>query len=184
MTAAGYPDGEISFPILLSSNLPTAAAAQHATRAQDQWKKIWPKINVTLQPPADSATFNKLQSTNDFTVISYTNTSFPDPALELAAQYHTPTGLLGSRNYGHFKNADAGAMIEKVLATIDVNARKQILLDFQKQYFDEWMPVIQLHMQPDRYFVGPHFGNFQNLLGTWWFINFRLATAAEYFSHV
>jgi peptide/nickel transport system substrate-binding protein len=184
MTSAGFPDGEITFPILLSSALTTGAAYQNATRAQDQWKKIWPKMNVTIQPPPDSATFNKLQSTNDFMMISYTNTVFPDPALEMAAQYHSPTGLLGSRNYGHFRNADADAMIEKALQTIDLEARKQILLDFQKRYFDEWMPCIQIYMQPDRYFVGPHFGNFQNLLGPWWFINFRVGTASEYFSHV
>jgi peptide/nickel transport system substrate-binding protein len=184
MSAAGYPDGEISWPILTSSNLPTAAAVQHATRAQDQWKKVWAKINPTIQLPADSATFNKLQSTNEFSMISYTNTAFPDPALEMAAQYHSPSGLLGSRNYGHFKNADADAMTEKALTTVDLEARKQILLDFQKRYFDEWMPTIQLHMQPDRYFVGPHFGNFENLLGPWWFINFRVGTAAEYFSHI
>ncbi|MFI5388022.1 MAG: ABC transporter substrate-binding protein, partial [Fimbriimonadales bacterium] len=87
MTAAGYPDGDISFPILISSPLPTNTAYQNAVRAQDQLKKLWPKMNVQLQPPTDTASFNRLQSTNDFTMIAYTNTAFPDPALELAAQY-------------------------------------------------------------------------------------------------
>ena len=182
MAAAGFADGEISFPILISSPLTTASQYQNAIRAQDQLKKVWPKMDVKLQPPPDTATFNRLQSTNEFTVISYVNTAFPDPALEMGAQYHSPSGLLGSRNYGHFKNAEADAMIEKALQTIDTNARKQILLDFQKRYFDEWMPVIQLYMQPDRYFVGPHFAGFDKLLGIWWFINFRVGTAAEYFA--
>jgi peptide/nickel transport system substrate-binding protein len=182
MTAAGYPDGEISWPILLSSTLPTNAATLNATRAQDQWKKLWSKINPTLQPPPDSATFAKLQATNDFSMIAYTNTAFQDAALEMGAQWHTLNGVLGSRNYGQFKNADADAMIEKALVTIDFDQRKQILQDFEKRWFDEWMPLIPVHTGADRYYTGPHFGNFDNLLGTWWMINFRLLTLAERFS--
>jgi ABC-type transport system substrate-binding protein len=181
MTAAGYPDGEISFPILISSPLPTNASYENATRAQDQWKKLWPKMNVTLQPPPDTAAFARLQATNDFTMIAYTNTAFPDPALELGAQWHSPAGLLGSRNYGKFKNADADAMIEKALTTLDFDARKQVIQDFEKRWFDEWMPLIPLHTGADRYFTGPHFGGFDKLLGTWWVINFRLYTIQEKF---
>jgi ABC-type transport system substrate-binding protein len=184
MAAAGYPDGEISFTILPSSNVPSNPANPNSIRAQDQWKKVWPKMDVKIQLPADTPSFNRLQTANDFQMVAYTNTEFPDPALQLAAQWHTTGGLLGSRNYGRFKNAEADAMIEKALVTIDSNARKQILQDFQKKYFEEWMPLIHIAMAPDRYFVGPHFGNFENLLGPWWFINFRLGTAAEYFSRV
>jgi peptide/nickel transport system substrate-binding protein len=181
MTAAGYPDGEVSFPILISSPLPTNAAYENATRAQDQWKKLWPKMNVTLQPPPDTAAFARLQATNDFSMIAYTNTAFPDPALELGAQWHSPAGLLGSRNYGKFKNADADAAIEKALTTIDPDARKQVIQDFEKRWFDEWVPLIPLHTGADRYFTGSHFGGFDKLLGTWWVINFRLYTIQEKF---
>jgi len=181
MTAAGYPDGEISFPILISSPLTTNASYENATRAQDQLKKLWPKMNVTLQPPPDTAAFARLQATNDFTMIAYTNTAFPDPALELGAQWHSPAGLLGSRNYGHFKDPAADAMIEKALTTLDFDARKQVIQDFEKRWFDEWMPLIPLHTGADRYFAGPHFGGFDKLLGTWWVINFRLYTIQERF---
>ena len=184
MSAAGYPDGEISFPVLLANPLPTYVGLQNAVRAQDQLKKLWPKMNMTLQPPPDSASFARQQAASDFTMISYTNTAFPDPSLELGAQWHTASGPLGSRNYGRFKNADADALIEKALVTLDNDARKQVLLDFQKRYFDEWMPLIHLHTGADRYFTGPHFGGFDKLLGTWWVINFRLLTVAERFSRV
>ncbi|MGI8551520.1 MAG: ABC transporter substrate-binding protein [Dehalococcoidia bacterium] len=173
MTAAGYPDGEVTFQILPGLPQPTSAYYANAIRVQDQLKKVWPKMNVTVTPPADNAAFASLQAASNFSTVSYTITTLPDAVLEFASQWHSPSGTLGSRNYGKFKNDDADALIDKAFTTLDNEARKSILLDFQKRYFAEWLPAIQLHESPDRYFISPKLSGFDRVTGSWWYTTYR-----------
>ncbi|HZU76223.1 MAG TPA: hypothetical protein VFA70_05625, partial [Dehalococcoidia bacterium] len=144
----------------------------------DSLKKVWPKMNVQVTPPSDSASYASLQAQGNFSTVSYTITTLPDAVLELASQWHTPTGQLGSRNYGHFKNADADALIDKAFATIDANERKSILQDFQKRYFDEWQPAIQLCEGMNREFTSAKLDGLDQVLGAWWYTGYRIQDRA------
>ena len=181
MAAAGFQDGEIAFQIMPGSTLPTNTWYENSIRIQDQLKKIWPKMNVQVTPPPDSATFAKQQAAGDFSTVSYTITSLPDPVLEISSQWHTTGGLLGSRNYGHFKNPDVDALIDKAFQTLDNEARKSLLQDFQKRYFAEWLPAIQLCEEPDRYFVSPRLGGMDQITGPWWYTGYRIYDRAGVF---
>lgn len=181
MTAAGFPDGNINFQILPGSTSTVNVWYQNGIRIQDQLKKIWPKMDVQFTPPSDAAAFASLQASSNFSTIAYTITSLPDAVLEFASQWHTPSGLLGSRNYGHFKNADADALIDKAFQTIDNEERKKILLDFQKRYFAEWLPAIQLYEEFDRNFTSSHLGGLDQVTGPWWYTGYRLNDRAGVF---
>jgi len=178
MTAAGFPDGDITFQIMPALTDPTSSYYVNALNVQDSLKKVWPKMNVQVTPPSDSASYASLQAQGNFSTVSYTITTLPDAVLELASQWHTPTGQLGSRNYGHFKNADADALIDKAFATIDANERKSILQDFQKRYFDEWQPAIQLCEGMNREFTSAKLDGLDQVLGAWWYTGYRIQDRA------
>lgn len=181
MASAGYADGEITFQIMPALTLPTSSYFENAIRVQDNLKKVWPKMNVTVTPPSDSTAYASQQAQGNFSTVSYTITTLPDAVLELDSQWHSPSGLHGSRNYGHFKNADADALIDKAAVTLDNEARKSILQEFQKRYFDEWLPAIQLHEGADRYFVSPHLGGLDQVTGPWWYTTYRTQDRAGVF---
>ena len=137
MTAAGFPNGKgLSFKILPASNSPAAAVYDAVIRAMDDLKKVFPEINVAIDPPADAPSFAQQQVTGNFDVISYGIGGYPDAVIELEAHY----GTNGSRNYGKFSDASVDAGILKATQELDVDKRKQILLDVQKTLIDQ-MPI-------------------------------------------
>lgn len=173
MTAAGYPDGAISFNIM-----PQIASSylENATRIKGQLAKIWPKMEVNLTPAPDNAVFSRQQSEGNFDSLSYTITSLPDAVLELFSQYHSR----GSRNYGRWKNADTDAILDKAFVELDANRRTTLLKEFQQKYFDEWMPIVQLVEQPERYFLQPRIRGFDKTTGPWGFTGYRVYSSAGY----
>lgn len=173
MTAAGYPDGDLSFNIL-----PQLASSylDNATRIKGQLEKMWPKMQPNLTPAADNAAFARQQSESTFDTISYTITSLPDAVLELFSQYHSK----GSRNYGKFRNAEADAIIDKAFVELDTTKRTALLKDFQKKYFEEWMPIAQLVEQPERYFLSARIKGFDKTTGPWGFTGYRVMSSAGY----
>lgn len=175
MSAAGYPEGAFSFVIL--PQLPTTSSYQeNAVRIKGQLAKIWPKMEVTVTPPPDTAAFSRLQAEGNFDAISYTITSLPDAVLELTSQYHSK----GSRNYGRFKNNDADALLDKAFAELDNNKRTALMKEFQKRYFDEWMPIAQLVEQPERYFLSSRIRGFDKTTGPWGFTGYRVMSSAGF----
>jgi peptide/nickel transport system substrate-binding protein len=171
MTAAGYPDGAISFSIL-----PQVASSylENATRIKGQLAKLWPKMEVNLTPAPDNAVFSRQQSEGNFDSISYTITSLPDAVLELFSQYHSR----GSRNYGRWRNPDTDAILDKAFLELDTNRRTALLKEFQQKYFDEWMPIVQLVEQPERYFLQPRIRGFDKTTGPWGFTGYRVYSSA------
>lgn len=174
LTAAGYPEGAgISFNILPQVG---SSYLDNATRIKGQLSKLWPKMEVNLTPAADNASFSRQQAEGNFDTISYTITSLPDAVLELISQYHSK----GSRNYGRFRNADADAILDKALLELDTGRRTALLKEFQKRYFEEWMPIVQLLEQPERYFVQVRVGGFDKTTGPWGFTGYRLLSSARW----
>jgi peptide/nickel transport system substrate-binding protein len=137
LSAAGYPNGKgLSFKFLPASNSPASGVYDAVIRAMDDLKKLWPEINVSIDPPADAPAFAQQQVTGNFDVISYGIGGYPDAVIELEAHY----GSNGSRNYGKFSDPSVDAGIAKATAELDVDKRKQILLDVQKTLID-LMPI-------------------------------------------
>jgi ABC-type transport system substrate-binding protein len=173
LSAAGYPEGQFSFAVL-----PQVASSylDNATRIKGQLAKLWPKMEVNLTPAADNAAFSTAQSSSNFDTISYTITSLPDAVLELTSQYHSK----GSRNYGKFKSDEADSILDRALLELDNNRRTALLKDFQKKYFEEWMPIAQLVEQPERYFLAPRIRGFDKTSGPWGFTGYRVYSNAGY----
>jgi peptide/nickel transport system substrate-binding protein len=175
MTAAGFPDGAISFGILIQLPV-TVSYMANATRIKDQLAKVWPKMEVNIIQPPDVAAFSRQQAEGNFDAISYTITSLPDAVLELTSQYHSK----GSRNYGKFRNADADAILDKAFSELDNTKRTALLKDFQKKYYDEWMPIAQLVEQPERYHLSPRIRGFDKTTGPWGFTGYRVMSSAGF----
>lgn len=171
MTAAGYPDGAISFNIMPQV---TSSYLENATRIKGQLGKLWPKMEVNLTPAADNAAFSRQQAEGSFDSISYTITSLPDAVLELYSQYHSK----GSRNYGKWRNAETDAILDKAFLELDAARRTSLLKDFQKKYFDEWLPIVQLVEQPERYFIQSRIRGFDKTSGPWGFTGYRVYSSA------
>ena len=174
MTAAGFPDGEITLQIMPQLPL-TVSYNENALRFKGQMAKIWPKMKVEIVPPADTAAFNRLQAEGNFDMISYTITSLPDAVLELTSQYHSK----GSRNYGKWNNPETDAILDKAFSELDNAKRTALLKDFQKKYFDEWMPIIQLVEQPERYLLANRIKGFDKTTGPWGFTGYRVYSSAD-----
>ena len=173
MTAAGYPEGAFSFSIMPQV---TSSYLENATRIKGQLAKVWPKMEVNLAPAADNAVFSRQQADGTFDTISYTITSLPDAVLELTSQYHSR----GSRNYGKFRNNDADALLDKALVELNNDRRTTLLKEFQKRYFEEWMPIAQLVEQPERYFLAPRIRGFDKTTGPWGFTGYRVMSSAGF----
>src|SRR5690606_4217015 len=80
MDGAGYPDGAITISIMPFQ--PTGDFFDRAIRAQDDLAEIWPEMNVTVDPPADTTTFAQRQIAGDFDLVSYQLFPAPDVVLE------------------------------------------------------------------------------------------------------
>jgi ABC-type transport system substrate-binding protein len=163
LTAAGV--SKIEANLLPATSVPTDEWYENAVRVKDQIEKALSNVKLNLTPPADTAAFSQQQASGNFDLISYTITTLPDPVLEFISQYHTG----GSRNYGAFSDPDADAMIDKALGTLDLNARSQILHDFQDTYLKKWLPAVQFYVNPDARYVDPHYvlENNDQLVGPW-----------------
>ena len=138
MTAAGYPDGAISFKILQASAVTTSANYDYSIRATDQLKSIWPAMKPEIELPPDGATFSRRQVQGDFDVIAYVNYAYPHAVIELTAQWHST----GGRNYGKFKDAKVDSMLDGAFRELDAKKRTTLLRDLQDHLLKEAMPAI------------------------------------------
>ncbi|MFN8559195.1 MAG: ABC transporter substrate-binding protein [Dehalococcoidia bacterium] len=137
MTAAGYPDGNISFK-LFPSTLPGFIFQDDAVRAQDTLKRIWPAMDVTIDIQPDYAVYGTRQVQGDFDVLVYVIYSAPDAVLDLADNYHSN----GSRNYGKFKDTQIDQLLDKAAVQLDNAQRTTTLKDVQDQLINKHMYVI------------------------------------------
>jgi len=172
LAAAGRTGGEgVDFEILIA---PADVYKENALRFQDQLTKLYPKMKITIKTPPDNATYAKLQSDRNFQIVSYTITTLPDIVLEGISQYHSK----GSRNYGAWENAETDRMLDKALGEVDPKARKEIMLQFQEKFLNEWQPLVQLYIDPERYFFQGNISGFDTSAGPWGFTGYRILNKA------
>ena len=171
MTASGHAGGEgVAYEILVSFG--SIPYRENSLRMQAQLQKIFPKIKIIVKPAADAVSFSKLQSGKDFQVIAYTVGANSAASLEAYTHYHTK----GSRNYGSFSNAECDALLEKSVAAIKTEERKQILETWQTRTFEEWMPIWAFAHPPVNAFVQPNLQGFEVGMGPWseWWEYYRI----------
>ena len=171
MTASGHAGGEgVAYEILVSFG--SIPYRENSLRMQAQLQKIFPKIKIIVKPAADAVSFSKLQSGKDFQVIAYTVGANSAASLEAYTHYHTK----GSRNYGSFSNAECDALLEKSIAAIKTEERKQILETWQTKTFEEWMPIWAFAHPPVNAFVQPNLQGFEVGMGPWseWWEYYRI----------
>ena len=161
MTAAGHEGGkDVAYEITVTAT--DTAKKEDSLRMQSQVQKVFPQAKITLKP-VDSAAFSKLQSGRDFQAIAYNIGVAPAISPEAYAEFHTK----GARNYGSFTNPESDAMLEKGLAALKVEERKQIYETWQQKFLDEWMPWWGLHIPAVQVFVQPNIVNFDTTVGPW-----------------
>ena len=143
MSAAGFPDGEFDWKLLLGVPAPTTNWYDSSTRAVDSWKTVWPDMGVELDLPTDIAAFSKRQNSREgWDAVCYTILGQPDPVLELHSQYHSE----GSRNYGNFSDATIDSLIDQASMQFDIEERGQTIKQVQDLLIQEHMPIIQIYV--------------------------------------
>lgn len=156
MEAAGYPNGEMTISIMPFQ--PTGDFFDRAIRAQDDLGEVWPDMNVTVDPPADTTTFSQRQIGGDFDLISYQLFPAPDAVLEMETNFRTD----GSRNYGKFSDPDVDAAITAASMELDLDARGEILREAQEALVDEQVPLIISGIPDQVVFFQEDLRNFEN----------------------
>ena len=139
MAAAGFPDGAIDFPMLASAG---TTATEIPIRVTDQWRSVWPDLNVTIDQTADSASFGRRQGEGDFDMVSYGIFAEGDAQLELQSQY----GTGGGRNYAKFSDARTDELLEKALHEIDIEERRETLIELQHYLIEEHLSIITMYI--------------------------------------
>lgn len=126
MEAAGYLDGGITFKFMPQDN--TSAYYKHTVVAQDQFKKIWPAMNVSLDIPAELGDFTRRLTSGQFDVSSYTAGPAPALILEMANHFRST----GGRNYTKVNNPEVERLIDAGVVEFDPNARNRILQQIEQ----------------------------------------------------
>ena len=138
MTAAGFPDGAITFGMMPSGPTQSGTFFESGIRIQDQLKAVWPAMQANFDLPADTATFGKRQVEGDFDTILYVIFPQPDPVLELSSQYHTS----GSRNYGKFSDTTVDELLGKASQQLDPAERTATLRELQDLLINDHMYIV------------------------------------------
>ena len=165
MAAAGHANGEgIAFEMFTPTGTGVFAAHnEDAVRFQAQMSKLFTASKIVMKPVPDRAQFATIQAARNFQMMSYSSVSQPDIATEAFSLYHSK----GGRNYGNFANAEADALLDKGLAELNADAKKEIFNSFQEKAFNEWMPMLALYVEPRRTMVQPNVGGYDKIVGPW-----------------
>jgi ABC-type transport system substrate-binding protein len=156
MTAAGHPEGEISWGIILTSSAQNNAQAQVI---KHQLSTVWPKMEVNIEPSAATAFFG-MQAAGNFQGDIYTICAQPDPLGDFRDNYHTT----GSRNYGAFSNPAIDGLLDEALAATDPVARAALIREAEMIVID-LMPTIWFGSGYRTVVTHPRIANYSENLG-------------------
>jgi ABC-type transport system substrate-binding protein len=160
MSAAGFPNGKgLEYEIIHGG-----ATNNQALRWNAMMVAAFPDMKPIVKPLGGGATFANRQAEGNFQMLAYTITAVPDAALEMLSQYHSK----GSRNYGHFQNAELDSMVDKALVELNVDARAKILDDFQTKWQNEWRPMYVMYANARKQMVQGNIGGYDTTWGVWY----------------
>lgn len=162
MDAAGFANGSgIDFETLFVEAI--ADTEENAIRLQSQMGEVFSGMVVNVRGYPDLASYSKPQSEGNFRGVSYIITATPDAVLEAISQFHSQ----GSRNYGSFNEPGLDDILDRAQAELDIDARTELLDEFQQRFMDEWLPLIVFYARPYRSMLQGRIGGFDQTAGTW-----------------
>jgi len=167
MDAAGHPLGEgLTFEMTLAQ----AAGLEFdmAVRLQEQWKKIFPQMALTLVPITDYASFTNVLATREFEARLHGHTAVPDAAIEARTYYHTD----GGRNYQSFSEPWADEAIDKMLRVLSFEERKEAIRPFEERYLEEGLGMMPLVVVPDRHVFHSEWAGMDLVAGPWGYMSY------------
>ena len=171
MAASGHEGGKgVDYEVLISFG--SVPYRENTLRMQAQLQKIFPQIKVVALPAPDAAAFSKRQSGRDFQAVAYAIGPAPAISPEAYAHYHTK----GARNYGSFSNAESDALLDKGMAALKTEERKQIYEEWQTKFLNEWMPWWGFYTPPVSAFLQPNVAGYDITVGPWseWWEYYRI----------
>ncbi|MFN8559193.1 MAG: ABC transporter substrate-binding protein [Dehalococcoidia bacterium] len=158
MAAAGFPNGNVSFKIM---GWPSAGIPHrdNAIRAQDNLKRIWPAMDVTLDIPPDTGVATKRSVDGDFDALTYGIYALADPVLDLEDEY----GSKGSRNYGRLREEQFDQLLLKASTQLDNAARALTLKQAQDLLINTYMPMVTIAQRRTVTYFAPKIRGLENM---------------------
>jgi len=136
LSAAGYPDG---FDMTLTTgSIPSYT--NHAEVLIPELKKIG--INARLQTSEIGSYLTNVLRPGNFEATVFVHAAYDTPRIPLS-HYHKG-GLDGGVSRWRYDNPRVNALFDTQNGALDVNQRRQIILDLQRAILEDWAPMINL----------------------------------------
>jgi peptide/nickel transport system substrate-binding protein len=168
MEAAGFKEGTgMKFRQINSGS----SVSDSNVRVKDQFGKIWPKMEITLGPAPDYASFTNVLNNKDYEARVYNHTSVPDAAIDAVTYHHTK----GGRNYQGYSESWADAILDKLVIAQTLQERKDLLRSFVTRYLKEGPPLVLLRTPPENSAVHGNVAGYDLVSGAWAYPSYRVS---------
>jgi peptide/nickel transport system substrate-binding protein len=168
MDAAGHKDGSgLKFKQINSG----ASVSDSNVRVKDQFGKVFPRIEITLGPAPDYASFTNVLNNKDYEARVYNHTSVPDAAIDAVTYHHTK----GGRNYQGYSEAWADAILDKLVIAQTLQERRELLRSFVTRYLKEGPPLVLLNTPPENSAVHGDVAGYDLVSGPWAYPSYRVS---------
>jgi ABC-type transport system substrate-binding protein len=160
MDAAGHKEGSgLKFKQINSG----ATVSDSNVRVKDQFGKAFPKMEITLGPAPDYASFTNVLNNKDYEARVYNHTSVPDAAIDAVTYWHTE----GGRNYQGYSQPWADEILDKLTASQTAQERKDLLRSFVNRVVKEGPPLVLLRTPPENLAVHGNVAGYDLVSGPW-----------------
>lgn len=131
--------------------------------------KLWPKMDITLGPAPDYASFTNVLNNKDYEARVYNHTSVLDAAIDAVTYWHTK----GGRNYQGVSEPWADALLDKLVLAQTLTERKDLLRQVATRFQKEGPALILLRTPPVNNAVHGDVGGFDLISGPWAYAQYR-----------
>ena len=173
--AAGFPDGELNFNLMVFN---TPVHPSNSQRVRAQWNRIWPKMKITLEGPFDSGPFNQRLAAGNFDTVAYSILTPPDAAVDFQNQFATE----GSRNYGFFSNPEVDKLTSDSISEFDMQKRA-VLLKQAEEILIQKAPMLPYYYAQQIAYVSPKWDGYAGYPGPAGIASSDLADASRFVSY-
>ncbi len=168
MEAAGHKDGTGMKWKQINSG---ATVSDSNVRVKDMLNKIWPKMEVTLGPAPDYASFTNVLNNKDYEARVYNHTSVPDAAIDAVTYWHTK----GGRNYQGYSEPQVDAILDKLVLAQTLTERKDLLRQVATRIQKEGPALILFRTPPENSAVHGNVGGYDLVSGPWAYPSYRVS---------
>jgi ABC-type transport system substrate-binding protein len=159
LTAAGYPDG---FDMDVATSNGVQLYIDHAEVMVSELKKIG--INASLKLTDLSTYLSTQLFTGNFHSTIFTHNPYESPKIPLG--FYHKLGL-GSGSWWHYDNPKVTEAVDKQIGEMDVQKRKQLVVEAQKLILDDWAPMLNFASPTAFTSYNKRVGGFDPKLRTW-----------------